>query len=300
MSISENPIEYTQITNITRFSSIFASSSSFVDATGSGSSSSASATSPTGETSNSSETIFTPGATTSSSSASATTSSGASPTSSANVVTGPSQSSVVDNPSIFPISAPNLVIIAQEQVVGTRKNDQLRGSQQNDAIQCKRGNDKVQAGNGDDQVSGGNGNDRLAGNADDDWLKGGIGDDYLLGENGDDTLEGGSGKDILVGGFGWDRLTGGGDADIFVLAAEAAEPTFADIVTDFSVAQGDKLKLGKGLEVKDLILSGIDSNNDGIQDATLIRSVTDGKSLAVVLNTINSSGRTMLSATDFT
>ncbi|WP_319023975.1 Ig-like domain-containing protein [Vibrio navarrensis] len=64
-----------------------------------------------------------------------------------------------------------------------------------------------------------------------DTLDGGLGDDILYGQGGNDTLIGGLGNDILTGGEG---------ADIFKWVDME---TASDRVTDFNVAQGDKLDL---------------------------------------------------------
>ena len=61
-------------------------------------------------------------------------------------------------------------------------------------------------------------------------VTGGPGADILLGAGGADTLDGGAGADTLTGGSG---------ADTFVLRPGA----HADLITDFSHAQGDKIDL---------------------------------------------------------
>ncbi|ELV8626614.1 cadherin-like domain-containing protein, partial [Vibrio cidicii] len=87
------------------------------------------------------------------------------------------------------------------------------------------------ASTGDDQIRGTDDNDIILGHAGNDVLDGGLGDDVLYG---------GSGDDILIGGLGNDILTGGEGADIFKWVDME---TASDRVTDFSVAQGDKLDL---------------------------------------------------------
>jgi hypothetical protein len=73
----------------------------------------------------------------------------------------------------------------------------------------------------------------------DDTLTGTDGIDYLLGNLGDDILSGLGGDDVLVGGVGTDTLTGGLGADRFVLTNGDGP----DIITDFTVAQGDILDI---------------------------------------------------------
>ncbi|MBS7790941.1 hypothetical protein KTR66_13095 [Roseococcus sp. SDR] len=82
---------------------------------------------------------------------------------------------------------------------------------------------------------------RLDGNAGANRLDGSEGNDTLGGLGGQDTLIGGDGADLLDGGLGADVLTGGRDADRFVFRSviEAA----GDVITDFSVTDGDRIDL---------------------------------------------------------
>jgi len=64
-------------------------------------------------------------------------------------------------------------------------------------------------------------------------------DHYYLGNGGNDFLIGGSGNDVLVGGAGFDQLTGNAGADHFVLTNGDGP----DVITDFTVAQGDVLDI---------------------------------------------------------
>ena len=150
-----------------------------------------------------------------------------------------------------------------------------------------------------DRIRGDRGNDRLIGNDGNDEMEGGQGNDVLIGGLGDDQLLGDSGRDLLRGGLGQDRLTGGRGADTFVLDDRAASSQLADIVTDFSVIQGDKLKLLGGQKFKDLSLEGFDSDGNGSVDSTLIRSRSDQQVLAIVLHTVSSKGVTTLTVTNF-
>jgi Ca2+-binding RTX toxin-like protein len=92
-------------------------------------------------------------------------------------------------------------------------------------------------------LTGAGGNDRLyAGN----------GNDVLRGNDGNDVLDGDFGDDILVGGTGLDTHSGGYGGDLFVWASEnetGLTPGTADVITDFNIAQGDRIDL-----------SGIDAN----------------------------------------
>lgn len=64
-------------------------------------------------------------------------------------------------------------------------------------------------------------------------------DDVLTGDAGVNQLYGWSGRDTLNGGLGNDILTGGFGADRFVFSANGGR----DRITDFSIAQGDKIVL---------------------------------------------------------
>jgi Ca2+-binding RTX toxin-like protein len=83
----------------------------------------------------------------------------------------------------------------------------------------------VDAGDGNDRIEA---QDRVALEA---W--GGAGDDVIIGALGNDVMGGGDGNDILTGGLGTDRFVFD-DAD------------GADVITDFSAQQGDKVVLSSG------------------------------------------------------
>lgn len=97
----------------------------------------------------------------------------------------------------------------------------------------------------------GGGNDTFTGGVGIDGISGSDGNDLILGMGGNDQLAGQNGNDTLRGGVGSDRLTGGADSDIFVLATGEGR----DTITDFSIAQGDKIGLAGGLQFNDLTLS---------------------------------------------
>jgi Ca2+-binding RTX toxin-like protein len=93
-----------------------------------------------------------------------------------------------------------------------------------------------------------------------DNLTGGADNDVINGLDGNDTLNGGQGGDTLIGGLGSDMLTGGLGADHFdysvVLESNNTATTSADIITDFSSLDFDKIDL-----------SAIDANsNTAIND----------------------------------
>ena len=82
--------------------------------------------------------------------------------------------------------------------------------------------------------------ENLVGSDADDSLTGNAMNNVLSGGDGADTLVGGAGNDTIVPGMGADvTLTGGEGADMFVIAKGEGNKT----ITDFTVAQGDKLVL---------------------------------------------------------
>jgi Ca2+-binding RTX toxin-like protein len=99
---------------------------------------------------------------------------------------------------------------------------------------------------------------------------------------GDDTLDGGAGNDTLIGGLGNDTLKGGLGADIFKwtasdLVAPGDVSGNTDTITDFSIAQKDKLDLRDllmGEELADSILNYIDIEIQG--SSTLIHISSTG------------------------
>ena len=104
----------------------------------------------------------------------------------------------------------------------------------------------------DDVLVGEGGDNALYGNAGSDLLYGLGGDDLVHGEDGDDLVDGGAGNDLLYGGSG---------ADVFVWVAG----TDNDLVADFSIAQGDVLRLeGTGYSsFTDLVNAGALGEQNG-------------------------------------
>ena len=77
-------------------------------------------------------------------------------------------------------------------------------------------------------------------------LLGGDGADRLSGGAGNDSLSGGAGNDLLLAGTGTDTMTGGAGADTFTFVVGDATNNGANVtktITDFSIAQGDKIDL---------------------------------------------------------
>ena len=137
---------------------------------------------------------------------------------------------------------------APDSILGGGGADSINGGAGNDTIRGEAGNDVLIGGSDNDWLFGGDGNDVLAGGLGNDKLNGGGGADTLRGEDGNDSLTGAAGADSLVGGAGNDTLTGGTEADRLAGNAGADQFVFrpgegADTITDFSIAQNDRLKL---------------------------------------------------------
>jgi len=136
---------------------------------------------------------------------------------------------------------------------GDDGSDSLGGGAGFDDINGNVGDDSASGGAGDDWVVGGkdrdvlfgdDGNDLVYGNLGADTCEGGAGADTLRGGQQDDVLLGGAGADFLSGDRDNDTLTGGEDADVFHTFGEAG----LDRVTDFSLAQGDRVMLTPGTQ----------------------------------------------------
>lgn len=156
---------------------------------------------------------------------------------------------------------------------GGAANDALGGGEDNDVLIGGLGNDTLDGGAGSDtasyasgsaavrvslaiggaQATGGGGIDTLTGIEN---LAGGTGADVLVGSDGVNTLDGGGGADqlaggggadVLIGGAGRDMLVGGEGGDLFRFASIKDLPgtavTNADMILDFSAAQGDLIDL---------------------------------------------------------
>ncbi|QEY31560.1 calcium-binding protein [Synechococcus sp. RSCCF101] len=137
-------------------------------------------------------------------------------------------------------AAPGLRTIAigsdtANAINGTGAGDFLAGRGADDVLSGERGNDDLRGNDGSDVLIGGSGSDALRGGKGRDRLNGGQGDDLLSGGLGSDVLLGGDGDDVLNGNQGSDTMTGGLGADRFLLNRGN------DLITDFDLAQGDRL-----------------------------------------------------------
>jgi Ca2+-binding RTX toxin-like protein len=158
-------------------------------------------------------------------------------------------------------------------------NDVIYGGGDYDSLYGDSGDDTLSGDAGGDYLSGDDGDDVLRGGADGDTLYGGNGNDTasyytssigvsvslttgsgsggdaqndslngienLSGSQGGDTLVGDVGANRLQGWAGKDTLTGGGGADRFIYSSTAQSPVGAnaDVITDFSHAQADRIDL---------------------------------------------------------
>lgn len=184
-------------------------------------------------------------------------------------------------------------------VVASGGNDSFTGTAANDVpIVGNAGNDTFLMGDGADVAVGGRDSDKINGEAGNDILNGNAGNDRIDGGDGNDTLNGGRDNDIIIGGFGndlisgdagQDFLTGGGGADTFVMTNNAdniaATAALADVITDFNIAEADKIKL-VGAGFADLTFESIDLAVDGgvATAATAIKLTASGQYLGIVQN----------------
>ena len=136
---------------------------------------------------------------------------------------------------------------------GDEGDDYIVGGVGFDDINGNMGNDTCVSGGGDDWVVGGKDNDSLVGSAGQNLVYGNLGNDTCAGGDGADTVRGGQGDDLLSGGGGNDFLSGdrdndtmsgGAGADIFSTHGEAG----IDRVTDFNLAEGDRVNLAPGTQ----------------------------------------------------
>lgn len=125
-------------------------------------------------------------------------------------------------------------------------------------------------------------NDQLYGLQGNDTLIGLTGNDELYGGSDNDSLDGGAGKDWLYGHTGINTLTGGEDADIFILddLFDIYSQTTTSTITDFSIAQGDKIGLGGTLTFDNLTITNgvngaeISVTNSSLPTLAIVKNVT--------------------------
>jgi len=158
------------------------------------------------------------------------------------------------NDTIYTGSGSDTVFAGEgnDSVTGGSGNDDLVGYDGDDKLSGGSGNDTIEGGIGTDEIYGGSGVDMLFGSAGIDIIYGGLGNDQIFGDHdgsptsqqGGDYLNGGYGNDEIHGGGGADRMYGNADADTFVFD-HVNDFVFghADLIGDFSRAEGDKIVL---------------------------------------------------------
>ena len=129
-----------------------------------------------------------------------------------------------------------------DSIIGGAGFDDINGNQGDDTLRGGDGPDWVVGGQGNDMLYGDAGDDIVYGNLGNDTLDGGDGRDLVRGGQGDDSIAGGAGDDWMSGDRGNDTISGGAGADIFHTFGDAG----LDRVTDFSVAEGDRVQVDVG------------------------------------------------------
>jgi Ca2+-binding RTX toxin-like protein len=129
-----------------------------------------------------------------------------------------------------------------DSISGGTGFDDINGNQGADTAHGNDGDDWVVGGKDNDLLFGDAGHDIVYGNLGDDTVSGDAGVDWVRGGQGDDSVSGGAGDDWLWGDRGNDTISGGSGADIFHSFSGAG----LDRVTDFSLAEGDRVQLDPG------------------------------------------------------
>ncbi|MBP2314666.1 M10 family metallopeptidase C-terminal domain-containing protein [Azospirillum soli] len=150
-----------------------------------------------------------------------------------------------DNDLLFGNVGADLLLgnMGADTLYAGRDRDTLYGGRDGDALFGNDDADRLHGDDGNDRLFGNTGADVLLGNMGADTLYGGRDNDTLYGGRDDDWLFGDEGNDVLFGDLGADTLTGGAGTDLFVFAAGSGQ----DTVTDFSAAEGDRIRLQGGL-----------------------------------------------------
>lgn len=157
-----------------------------------------------------------------------------------------------------------------------------------DSNTVRYGDDSNEAfigGTGKDILNGNGGDDILFGNKNDDTLNGDAGNDSLYGGAGNDILNGSSGNDILVGGKGSDLLNGGDGADTFIFKNEDITSGARDWIHDFSIRDGDVLRLGD-VVIGESYSIGVGGVGVDSQSALLVIKSTQGARQEIVLESL--------------
>ncbi|MEM6503062.1 MAG: peptidylprolyl isomerase, partial [Cyanobacteria bacterium P01_C01_bin.89] len=149
-----------------------------------------------------------------------------------------------------------------DTITGSGRDEVISGGSGNDVINGLGGNDYLRGLTDNDVIDGGDGIDAVNGNEGDDSVSGGAGNDFVRGGKGNDSLFGDDGADILTGDLGSDQLTGGAGSDVFVLRADdtATDAAAADVILDFSAAQGDRIGFAGVSAISEITLTASGAN----------------------------------------
>lgn len=145
--------------------------------------------------------------------------------------------------------------MGDDRIIGEAGADVLQGDGGNDTASYENSNAgvfvRLWAGDGQgghaegdtlvdiENLIGSSHGDTLTGDGSDSRFEGGDGNDKFWGGAGEDTLLGGAGSDTLSGETGNDSLIGGSGSDVF----HFADGYGADLIADFSIADGDVVRL---------------------------------------------------------
>jgi Ca2+-binding RTX toxin-like protein len=167
--------------------------------------------------------------------------------------TGADNISQTGNATVYGLEGNDIISLAQgsNYLRGDAGDDSVFGGSGFDDINGNMGADTLRGNDGEDWVVGGKDNDLIFGDAafdivygnmGNDTVDGGAGNDWVRGGQGDDSVTSGAGDDWLWGDRGNDTISGGAGADLFYSFSGAG----IDRITDFSYAEGDRLKLEGG------------------------------------------------------
>jgi Ca2+-binding RTX toxin-like protein len=160
---------------------------------------------------------------------------------------------------------------------GNQGNDLVTGGADNDSLYGGQQDDMLYGNTGSDIVYGNHENDTLYGGQDADTMYGGQNEDLLFGNLGDDLVVGNMGNDTLFGGGGNDTLSGAAGADVFQIGASGG----ADQVLDFSIADGDRLRVdidGTSITSVAELIQNLSNDSSG----NLLVGLGDGSSLTLI------------------
>ncbi|MEQ9488229.1 MAG: type I secretion C-terminal target domain-containing protein [Alphaproteobacteria bacterium] len=163
-----------------------------------------------------------------------------------------------------------------ENAVGSDHADTLTGDDNDNVLQGGGGDDTLDGGAGNDTVSYEDASGSVTVDLANGTVTGADGNDIVsnfenvTGSAHADTIIGDGGDNIINGGGGADNLTGGGGADTFKFSLLDGA---ADTITDFSIADGDKLDVSDLVNVED---------NDAISNFVRITEDDSGNSVVQV------------------